>query len=104
MVRCRRSASGLEWSIANPEVRDRRPARGPTLCLLFNADAAEASFVLPPATAAGAWRVAIDTAADSPDDVAEPGTERNVPADSRYRLAPRSLVVLLRTGDTTQLE
>ena len=70
----------------------------PAFCLLFNADAADASFALPPAPGGGAWRIAIDTAADSPDDVAEPGTEREVLAGPVYRLAPRSVAVLLGSG------
>jgi glycogen operon protein len=42
---------------------------------------------------AGLWRRAIDTALDSPLDIADPGEEQPI-ASLRYRVAPRSVVVL----------
>ena len=43
---------------------------------------------------AGGWRRAIDTGLDSPFDIAEPGEEAAV-ASLRYRVLPRSVVVLV---------
>jgi len=43
---------------------------------------------------AGGWRRAIDTGLDSPFDIAEPGEEAAV-ASQRYRVLPRSVVVLV---------
>jgi len=65
----------------------------PALCLLFNAGTSEATFAPPAPPRGGAWRIAIDTAAPAPGDVAEPGREHAFQGDAR-RLAPRSLVVL----------
>src|SRR5262249_24661887 len=42
---------------------------------------------------AGLWRRAIDTALDSPLDIVDPGEEQPI-ASLRYRVAPRSVVVL----------
>jgi len=65
----------------------------PALCLLFNAGTSEAAFSPPAPPAGGVWRIAIDTAAPAPGDVAERGREQGLDGDAR-RLAPRSLVVL----------
>jgi len=70
------------------------------LCLLFNAGTSEARFALPAPPAAGAWRVAIDTAAATPGDVAEPGGEREIPGGEACAVAPRSLAVLLACSAT----
>ena len=43
---------------------------------------------------AGGWRRAIDTGLLSPFDIAEPGEEPPV-ASLRYRVVPRSVVVLV---------
>jgi isoamylase len=43
----------------------------------------------------GAWRRAIDTARESPCDIAEPGAEEVVPG-TEYEVQPRSVVVLVR--------
>jgi glycogen operon protein len=48
---------------------------------------------------AGLWRRAIDTALDSPLDITDPGEEQPI-ASLRYRVAPRSLVVL-KSDDPT---
>ena len=42
----------------------------------------------------GGWRCAIDTGLDSPLDIADPGEEAAV-ASLRYRVLPRSVVVLV---------
>jgi isoamylase len=49
---------------------------------------------------AGGWRRAIDTGLDSPLDIAELGEEPPV-ASLRYRVSPRSVVVLKSTGRYT---
>ncbi len=66
-----------------------------TLCLLFNADSAQAAFTLPTPPAGGVWCIVIDTAADSPDDATEAGNKREVPAGDTWVAAPRSLVALV---------
>jgi isoamylase len=45
--------------------------------------------------APGDWRIVLDTTLPSPDDIAEPGTERVLHAPS-YIVGPRSVVVLFR--------
>jgi isoamylase len=51
---------------------------------------------------AGGWRRAIDTGLESPLDIAEPGEEAAV-ASLRYRVLPRSVVVLLGGERGTEL-
>jgi glycogen operon protein len=67
----------------------------PALCLLFNADTAEAPFVLSPPPGGAAWRIAMDTAADPPGDVAQSGKEREISRETACIVAPRSVTVLL---------
>jgi len=69
-------------------------AEKPALCLLFNAGTGEAAFAPPAPPGGGVWRIAIDTAAPAPGDVADPGREQECDGDAR-RLAPRSLTVLV---------
>jgi glycogen operon protein len=45
----------------------------------------------------GVWRRVIDTARESPCDIAEPGAEAVVPG-MEYEVQPRSVVVLVREG------
>ncbi len=73
----------------------RGPQGSAAFCLLFNAGTENAAFTLPPAPSNTEWRVAIDTCAESPDDIADPGTERAIPAEPVYRQPPHCLVVLL---------
>jgi glycogen operon protein len=40
------------------------------------------------------WRLAVDTAQPSPHDIADPGTEKDVPGNT-YRVEARSVVVLV---------
>ncbi|MDJ0386909.1 isoamylase [Roseomonas sp. E05] len=63
------------------------------LCLLFNASRSRSVTFRLPSPPAGAWRIAIDTAAAPPDDVTDPGAEPQ--AGDSLRLPPRSLLVLV---------
>jgi glycogen operon protein len=64
------------------------------LCILANATLDRCRFVLPP-PAGGRWHVAIDTAAPSPLDISEEGSEPAAPDQAALSLEPRSTVVLL---------
>jgi isoamylase len=67
----------------------------PDLYLMFNASNQEASFRLPPAPSGSAWRLAVDTFRSAPDDIYGPGEEIPLESQDRYRVGPRSSVVLL---------
>jgi isoamylase len=72
-----------------------RGQEGPDLCLMFNAGTEPIDFVLPPPARSGVWRLAVDTAQESPRDLFAPGEEVAV-ADSRsYVVESRSSVVLV---------
>ena len=63
----------------------------PALCLLFNAALRPCRFVLPPPPA-GTWRVAVDTARTSPEDIPDRGYEQGVVDE--LILTERSSVIL----------
>jgi isoamylase len=65
--------------------------------IMFNSGRRELAFVVPEPPPGLEWLRVVDTAADPPDDVREPGTERPLDAADGCVLAPRSLMVL-RTG------
>ena len=63
--------------------------------IMYNADDQEVLFTLAPVPPGReGWYLAIDTAQDSPRDIAAPGREERVAAQT-YRAAARSVVVLL---------
>jgi isoamylase len=62
--------------------------------IMFNSGRRELTFVVPEPPHGLEWLRVIDTAADPPDDVREPGTEPPVDAADGCLLAPRSLMVL----------
>ena len=64
------------------------------LCLLFNADSVEKSFLIPPATSTGKWHVRVDTSREMPDDINEAGKEAEE-LKVGYILPERSLAILL---------
>jgi len=69
-----------------------------SLCLLFNAEPSAVEFHLPPAVAAGAWHILVDTAATPPYDICDTAAEKSrtlVPNPARYLAQPRSLVAIL---------
>ena len=68
---------------------------GPALCLLFNAQPDQAAFMLPRAPAGLPWRIAVDTARASPQDISAPGEEPLLREQGRYRTENRSLVILI---------
>jgi glycogen operon protein len=66
-----------------------------TLHLMVNAYWEPLDFAVPPRNATGeAWRVCVDTSADTPYDVANL-TEARITEDATYRVQPRSIVLLL---------
>ncbi|WP_029133739.1 glycogen debranching protein GlgX [Sedimenticola selenatireducens] len=65
------------------------------LCLLFNAGPDRAEFVLPPPLSDCPWRVAVDTARASPQDISPPGGEPLLQEPGWYRMESRSLVILV---------
>ncbi len=68
----------------------------PDLCLLFNAGAHAAAFVLPaPRLGGNAWHVAVDTSREAPQDFFEDGREPVLENQKFYGLAPRSSVILV---------
>jgi glycogen operon protein len=80
-------------SILAAHVRGRCPGDG-ELCLLFNASPEAVVFRIPAPEQSAEWRVAVDTAAAPPDDVAAPGARRPLPDARSCALRDRSLVVL----------
>jgi isoamylase len=67
----------------------------PDLYLMFNASKHEESFRLPQAPNGNAWRLAVDTYRAAPGDYLEAGEESPLQSQDRYRVGPRSSVVLL---------
>ncbi len=65
------------------------------LCLLFNAGRSETEFILPSMEGGGKWYLAVDTAKSSPDDIRLAGNEEFLDMQDRYRLQPRSMVILV---------
>ena len=72
-----------------------RGQEGPDLYLMFNADTIQITFVLPPSSRPGPWRLAVDTAQTSPHDCYAPGAEGTLAHPTRYVVASRSSVVLV---------
>ena len=60
---------------------------------MFNADATAMAFALP--EHARPWRIAIDTAQQSPRDVCPAGEERALESQSHYPVESRSCAVLI---------
>ena len=69
---------------------------GRDLYVMINSYSEPLTFHIQEGTA-GAWRRAIDTARESPSDIAEPGAEEVVPG-MEYEVQSRSVVVLIREG------
>jgi glycogen operon protein len=68
---------------------------GPDLYLMFNADSAPISFVLPPSPRRVPWWLAADTAQASPRDCYAPGQEASLPDPNGYAVEARSSVILV---------
>jgi isoamylase len=64
------------------------------LFMAFNAALRPARFALPPSPIGGVWRMAVDTAAASPDDVCGPDAGRVLEPGPGFEVDGRSLVVL----------
>jgi glycogen operon protein len=82
-----------EWTL-----RGREPGDVSALYAAFNAWKKPLEFRLPAAPAGTTWRVAIDTACDTPDDIREPGAETALPRPGKLRVAEHSVVVLVARG------
>ncbi len=65
------------------------------LCILFNAETFEVRFKLPSPSGGERWHVAVDTARPSPYDIREAGQEEPLAQPDRYRMASRSMVILV---------
>ncbi len=53
------------------------------------------NFILPSPSKGRKWRLAVDTSLPSPADALEPGTEKPIPHQSSYLVAPRTVMVLV---------
>jgi hypothetical protein len=71
---------------------------GRGLYVMINADTAPLTFRIQEGLP-GVWRRAIDTAMESPGDIAEAGTE-GVVAGLDYEVQPRTAVVLIREAQS----
>ena len=71
----------------------------PDLFLLFNADTKAVDFYLPSLPSGKTWRLAVNTSQTSPGDLFDPGDEPSVGGQARFRLEPRSSVILLTDGE-----
>jgi glycogen operon protein len=65
------------------------------LYLMFNAGADAVDFSLPPVVSGTRWHLAVDTAHEAPRDLFAAGEEPLWEDPHRYRLSPRSSVILL---------
>lgn len=63
--------------------------------IMFNAEASPRTFYLPPAPGGGAWRVAVDTGQESPNDAHFPGEEVELEPTPVYRVKAHSMVMLV---------
>jgi glycogen operon protein len=63
--------------------------------IMFNAGTRAVPFVLCPPPKGRDWYLAVDTAAEAPDDVRERGKEPRVDHSQPYKVADRSMVVLI---------
>jgi isoamylase len=72
------------------------------LCLLFNAGADAVVFSLPPVPPGVQWHLAVDTAAEAPQDLFAAGEEPLWEDAQTYYLSPRSSAILLARGTKGQ--
>jgi isoamylase len=86
-------------AITEPDPRG-QPVRDDSFLLLFSADGQPARFTLPGPGYGPGWEVLVDTASDSPPGQPLPGgtVAQQYPAGAAVLVAPRSMVVLRRTG------
>ena len=86
-------------AITEPDPRG-QPVRDDSFLLLFSADGQPARFTLPGPGYGPGWEVLVDTASDSPPGQPLPGgtAAQQYPAGAAVLVAPRSMVVLRRTG------
>jgi isoamylase len=90
-------------AITEPDPRG-QPVRDDSFLLLFSADGQPARFTLPGPAYGPGWEVLIDTASDSVPGQPLPGggPAQQYPAGAAVLVAPRSMVVLRRTGAPAQ--
>jgi isoamylase len=86
-------------AITEPDPRG-QPVRDDSFLLLFSADGQPARFTLPGPGYGAGWEVLVDTASDSLPGRPLPGgtAAQQYPAGAAVLVAPRSMVVLRRTG------
>jgi glycogen operon protein len=63
--------------------------------IMFNSSLDTAAFTLAEAPARKIWVRAVDTSLASPKDILLPGGEEALASPSRYRVKPRSMVILI---------
>jgi glycogen operon protein len=90
-------------AITEPDPRG-QPVRDDSFLLLFSADSQPARFTLPGPAYGPGWEVLIDTASDSAPGQPLPGggPAQQHSAGAVVLVAPRSMVVLRRTGTPAQ--
>jgi glycogen operon protein len=91
------SGNGPDWSDASQKCLACliRAQDGHDLYLMFNADAAPITFILPPAPRQGLWRLAADTSQAAPRDCCAPGEEAALGNQTSYVVESRSSVFLI---------
>lgn len=65
------------------------------IIVLMNMHWEDQAFELPKLPFEREWHIAVDTAAPSPDDIADPGQEKPIPQKDKLMLKSRSVVVLI---------
>jgi len=72
------------------------------LCLLFNASADAAAFVLPAVPSGAQWHLAVDTSRETPQGLFAAGEEPLLEDSLTYHLPPRSSAILLARREKIQ--
>jgi isoamylase len=89
------SAAGLTLGCMIRPQQSSDGAQSQALCVLFNAETVEVRFKLPSPPGGERWHVAVETAKPSPYDICEAGQEEPLAQSDRYRMAARSMVILI---------
>ncbi|MCA9188418.1 MAG: glycogen debranching enzyme, partial [Planctomycetales bacterium] len=77
--------------LAAPDPKDDPLRHGRDILLLFNASPESRQFILPPIAKGIKWRLLVDTASDSPDDIYTDGNGPPLPTSGRLTLLDRSM-------------
>ncbi|MGF1425306.1 glycogen debranching protein GlgX [Kitasatospora sp. LaBMicrA B282] len=88
-------AGAPDWSDQSRLLAMTRAGDGEQLYLAANSHWEPHELELPPAGPGASWHLALDTAATAPHDIHLPGEEPRLADQDRYRIGPRSTVVLI---------